>query len=82
MGSQRIQEADDVEGGKEKKGKAPDEIKDGFPAEPKSKKATRPLDTEVRFPIGQKDWLELKEAGTEQDHEKAPWQFITETIAG
>ena len=82
MRGQGIEKADDVKGGEEKKREAPDEVVDGFTAKPESEKSTRALDAEVGFPIGQKQWLELEEAGSEQDHEEAPWGFVTQAIAG
>ena len=82
MRGQCIQEADDVKGGEEKKREAPDEVIDGFTAQPESEKSTGALDAEVGFPIRQKEWLKLEEAGSEQDHEEAPWDFVTQAIAG
>jgi hypothetical protein len=60
MRGQGIQEANDVKGGEEKKREAPDEVVDGFTAQPESEKSAWALDAEVGFPIRQKERLELK----------------------
>ena len=51
-------------------------------ANPKTKKATRPLDAKFGFPILKEPWLDLDEAGPKQNHQKPPARLVAEAVVG
>ena len=78
----RKRQTPDIKTEHEKHGGGSENAVNRLLTDPESQKAAWPLDAEFGFPISQEPWLDLNQAGPEENHQESPTCLVAESVAG